>query len=868
MTSWNERREVIRRTAWILAAVAALVPARGHAQDAERSKPQMIAVRTSAVPHIDGYVQDSAWQQAVPTSAFTQKFPDEGKAPTESTELRVLYDDNALYVAFDCVQVGTPVKGRLARRDRQVEADWIQVAIDDGASTHEFSVNAAGVLGDGVRFNDTDYSAQWDGVWDAQVRQHERGWSAELRIPLRIFRDSGGVRDWGFQARRYISERQETIEWAYIPRTTAGEVSHYGRLSGIASVRRANPVELLPYVAAGLDWSDMTRDRGMFSDLDHSEAVGLDLRWRIAQRITLDASVNPDFAQVEADQLVLNLTTFETFVPEKRPFFINGVELFQVPRMELFPSPQTLFYTRRIGSVPDVPDIGDGGAGEATTPGPSTIYGAAKFNGQLGGGVRVGVVTALTGRNDVAFTASGDPGGARKEYLAEPLALANVARIKVAVDSGTNVGVLATALQRFEPDGAYPTMAQPDGSELQHCPDGASRPRGARCFHDAYAIGLDGSWRSSSGSYAIAGQALATLIEDGPPRTMPDGTVIKPGDASAAGRLYLAKEGGQWRGSVESEVIGRRVDYNDLGFLQRANHFRATPYLAYRIVEPFWEIAEMETYAMNITRTNLDGFTLLEGYYLGNKIRFKNFWSVLIEAGFYPARGEDRQVGDGTALERVPAAGVDISVNTDPRRQLAASAFISTLATSRGPILSLDGELTYRPLPRLELQLLPALSFRSGDPRFVTGSRESGEYVFGELKATSVSATLRTSYVFTNRLTLQLYGQLLLTAEHYSQFRLLEVDPAARRPVVEFDKLDQLMPTAPPLADPDSEETNLNVSAVLRWEFRPGSTLFLVYSRFQAPALTPERNARLDLGALREGPASDAIRLKLSYYWN
>jgi hypothetical protein len=863
MTSRNERRagrwQPIGGMASILAALAMLVPLRGHAQDAAgRPKPRMTAVRTSAVPNIDGELQDAAWQQAVPTGAFTQKFPNEGQAPSESTELRVLYDDAAIYVAFDCVQVGTPVQGRLARRDRQVEADWIQVAIDDGASTHEFSVNAAGVLGDGVRFNDTDYSAQWDGVWDARVRQHDRGWSAELRIPLRIFRDSEGVRDWGFQARRYISERQETVEWAFIPRMAAGEVSHYGRLSGIAGVRRANPVELLPYVLAGLDWSDMSRNGGAFGDLGHSEAMGIDVRWRIAQRVTLDAAVNPDFAQVEADQLVLNLTTFETFVPEKRPFFINGMELFQVPRLELFPGPQTMFYTRRIGAVPGVPDIGDGGAGHAATPTPSTIYAAAKLNGQLGSAVSVGLVSALTGRNDVPIT---DPAGVRKEYLADPLALANVARIKVAVDSGTNVGILATALQRFEPEGGYPML----GSDVQQCPDGTSTPSGARCFHDAYAIGLDGSWRSPSGSYAIAGQALATLIEDGPARSLRDGTVIKSGDAAAEGRLYAAKEGGQWRGSVDLEVIGRRVDYNDLGFLQRANHFRTQPYLAYRIVEPFWEIAEMEAYAFHKSSYNLDGFALVQGYYLGNKIRFRNFWSVVVEAAYYPARGEDRQVGDGTALERLPATGLDITVNTDPRRQLAASVYASTLATSRGPTLLLDGELTYRPLPRLELQLLPQVQYRSGDPRFVSGSREAQEYVFGDLKAKSVSATLRTSYVFTNRLTLQLYGQLLLAAEHYSQFRSIHVDASASRPVVE---LDQLMPTAAPAADPDSEETNLNLSAVLRWEFRPGSTLFLVYSRFQAPALTPEREARLDLGALRDGPASDAIRLKLSYYWN
>lgn len=848
---------------WVALGITALVPTRGDAQPAaERSAPRMLAVRTSAAPDIDGDVRDLAWREAVPSSAFTQKFPSEGNAPSEATELRVLYDDAALYVAFDCAQVATPVMGRLARRDRQVEADWVQVAVDDGASTYEFAVNAAGVLGDGVRFNDTDYSAQWDGVWDAQVRQHDHGWSAEMRIPLRIFRDSSRPRDWGFQARRNISGRQETLEWAFIPRTVAGEVSHYGRLSGIAGVQRSNPLELLPYVAAGLDWSDMSRDRGAFSDLSGRAAAGLDLRWRIAQSLTLDATVNPDFAQVEADQLVLNLTTTETFLPEKRPFFINGLDLFQAPRMELFTTPQTMFYTRRIGAAPPVPEIGDGGAGVAAPPSSATIYAAAKLNGQLGDWVTAGVVSAVTGRNDVAIA---QPGGGAMDYLADPLELANVARIKVAVGEGGKLGVLATALQRFEPDGGYPLLPQPDGSERQQCPGGAVVARGARCFHDAYAAGLDGSWRSASGSYVIAGQALATLIDEGPARTMPDGTVIESGDAGAQGRLYLAKQGGQWRGSIETDMIGRRVDYNDLGYLPRANQIRVTPYLAYRIASPFWEIAELESYAFSIVRNNLDGLALLRGYYLGSKVRFKSFWSIDVVAARYPARGEDRQIGDGTALARLPETGLEVTVSTDPRRQLAASAYTETLVTTQGRYFYLDGELTYLPLPRLELQLVPQLMFRSGDARFVSGSREAGQYTFGDLEAQSVSATLRTSYTFTNRLTLQLHGQLLISAEHYTNFRSLAVDPGARRPVIE---LDQLTPSAPPATDPDDQQANLNLSAVLRWEFRPGSTLFLVYSRRQAPALMPARDARLDLGGLRDGPASDAIRVKLSYYWN
>lgn len=847
-----------------------LAPARGHAKDTteagaapvaevERERPRLSAVRTDVAPSIDGDLRDAAWEGAVPTTAFTQKFPDEARPPSERTELRVLYDDDTLYVAFNCVQTGAPVRGRLARRDRQVEADWVQVAIDDGASAYEFSVNAAGVLGDGVRFNDTDYSPDWDGVWDAQVARNDHGWSAEMRIPLRIFRHSIGAKEWGFQARRYISERQETDEWAYIPRAVAGEVSHYGWLSGLADVHRSNPLELLPYVSGGASWLDMRPGRAL-GDFGYRATAGLDLALRLGKDLTLDASFNPDFAQVEADQVVLNLTTYETFVPEKRPFFVNGMALFQLPRMELFPTPQTLFYTRRIGSAPAAPVLEDGAT--ASAPEPSTIYAAAKLTGQPVSGVTAGLVSALTGRNDVT---AGSPGMPSRDALAEPLALASVARVKVEVGGGANLGVLATALQRFEPDRAYPAMTLPDGTQGQQCPDGSTTAVGARCFHDAYAAGLDGSWRSSSGSYVATSQVFVTAIENGPPRTMLDGTVIKSGDASPSGRAYLAKEGGNWRGSVEVQGIGRRVDHNDLGYMQRQNLVRTLPYLAYRTLEPFWELAETETYVYASTRDNLDGVALLRGYYGGTRARFKNFWIAEIDTYRYDVRFEDREIGDGTVLERPRANGLDISLSTDPRREFAVAFSTESLFYLRkGGSFTFNGELTYQPQPRLELQLLPQLILASGESRFISDTRAPGEprLLFGEQRAQALGATLRASYTFTNRLTLQLYSQLLAASEHYSNFQTY--DGPARRTI----RIADLTPTNAPMTNPDIEQTTLNVSAVLRWEFRPGSTLFLVYTRAQAPDLVPEGEARLDFGALRQGPAYDALRLKLSYYWN
>ena len=292
---------------------------------------------------------------------------------------------------------------------------------------------------------------------------------------------------------------------------------------------------------------------------------------------------------------------------------------------------------------------------------------------------------------------------------------------------------------------------------------------------------------------------------------------------------------------------------------------RVLPYLAYRTLTPFWEIAETDTHVYAALRDNLDSVKLLRGYYAGSKVRFKNFWTAEALLFRYQTRFEDREVGDGTALERPTSSGVDLTLSTDPRRQIAATISTENVVYKQGQAFTLDSTVTYQPLPQLELQLEPQVTTTSGEQRYVSGTAMDGKYLFGALRARSVGATLRTSYAFTNRLTLQLYGQLLLTAKHYSDFQSFSVDPSAPRPAIQID---ELTPTAAPAASPDVAETDLNLNAVLRWEFRPGSTLFLVYSRFQTPEQELDGEGKLDFAALRHVQASDAIRLKLSYYWN
>jgi hypothetical protein len=812
---------------------------------------------------LDGKLDDSAWGEALPTVAFTQKFPNEGLSPSEQTVLRILYDEESLYVAFECIQRHTPVQSRLARRDRKVETDRVELSIDDGKSTFEFSVNAAGVLSDGVRFNDTGYSSDWDGVWEGQAARSEGGWSIEMRIPFRIFRfDPTQAQDWGLQARRYVALRQEIDEWAYIPRADAGEVSRYGRLVGLAELSRGNPLELRPFVAGWLSWQDMSESAALGeAGLDGS--AGLDLKWRITQSLALDVALTPDFAQVEADQEVLNLTTFEAFFPEKRPFFLEGMDVFQEPRMKRTQTTQTLFYTRRIGAVASTPAVrSDMSEIVTSTPQPSTIYGAAKLTGTLGGDLTGGFVSAVTARNDALVQSAAGTEGSR---LAEPLTLFNVARLRLPVGSDSHVGLTATSANRMEEESAYPLLSDADAMPQRLCPSGDVISAGQRCFHDSYIIGMDGSWRSSEGSYVVNGQVYASAIAEGPARMLPDGTIIESGDTGAGGRLYAAKEGGQWLGTVELEAAGERLDYNDLGFMRRQNELRFAPGIEYRTLNPFWHVLESRLRAYSSIRQTTDGLNLWRGYYVGGDVRFKNFWSVFSEVYYFGDRFDDREVGDGAALERSALVGMDLGIKTDPRQPILGSVSTETLLVFNGFSFILKGELSFHVLPQLEVQLLPQVTYTFGEPRYVGSTDQPGEYLFGELAARSVGATLRTSYAFTNQLTLQLYAQLLLVAKHYSEFSSYQSNIGDSQPAIE---LEDLSPAPQPTMSPDVEEATLNTNAVLRWEFQPGSTLFLVYTRYQAPYLAIDDRAELNFQGLDNGPAANTLWLKASYWWN
>jgi uncharacterized protein DUF5916/cellulose/xylan binding protein with CBM9 domain len=838
-----------------LAFIATLAPLVAWAQ------PHVRAVRVSQSPKLDGKLDDPAWSAAAPIDSFVQKFPKEGAAPSEQTTIRVIYDADAIWVGVDCRQRTAAIVGRLTRRDRPIESDSITIDFDSrrsGTNAFEFAVNAGGVLSDSIRFNDTDESSDWDENWDARVNRSSDGWSAEFRIPLRILRFDAHlpVQSWGFQARRYISARQETDEWAFIPRTVAGEVSHYGKLDDLRALEPPSPFELRPFAVGRVRHRDAASAM-LASGWDASGSVGLDLKWHVTQNLTLDGTINPDFGQVEADQVLLNLTTYEIFFPEKRPFFLEGVDVFATPMQ--------LLYTRRIGLAPAAPALRTGAPFNeqlVDLPTPSTIYGAAKLVGVVGK-LTVGVLSALTARN----TIEAQLGSIRLSRIAEPMSLFDVLRLRWAAGKNLDIGLTATATNRFEPSGLYPL--RPNGSsQYALCPDGSLVGVNDRCFHDSYVVGPDVRWRSPSGDYVVNAQAIVSTVANGPPRQFPDGNWIRPGDVGWGGYFDFSKQGGKhWLFEIEDDIASRQLDYNDLGYMLRQNLNHIDLIGEYRTTEPWGKTLETHWRAEFYDRENFSGLNLARGYQLNTNGRFSNFWGWFAELHYRERHFDDREVGDGTALEREGLIGLELEFHTDARRRVYFELFTQAQPIFNGLHVEADGKLTVRALPQLDFDLLPTGSYDFGEPRYAGPGANPGESLFGKLTAASVGATLRATYTFTPRLTLQLYAQLFLAYKHYDQFSVFTAAPGQLGPAVH---LANLRPTTQfPSVNPDLEEGVFNLNVVLRWEYRLGSTLYFVYTRSQAPDLTlmTGESARLDLGAIRRGPAADVLLLKLTYWW-
>jgi len=858
---------------------------------------ELTAVRTIGPVQVDGRLDDPSWARAPAYDRFIQSFPGEGAPASQRTEVRVLYDASRLYIGVHCFDThpGEIVR-RLGRRDSPPASDHLVIAIDPGLdhrSANMFMVTAGGVLADGLFYDDDQSTLDWDGVWEAQVSVHGDGWTAEISIPLATFRFGEAPEQvWGFAVQRIIGRSHEKAATVLLPRNGRGVVSRLGHLTGLTGIRPGLDLELTPYLAARASLRPIHADAELPFPrvLRPSADVGLDLNLRLGSRLTLAGAVNPDFGQVEADQIVLNLSSFEQLFPEKRPFFTQGLDLFQ-PVGAGFEEqvPQRLFYSRRIGL--DAP-----------------ILAAAKVVGRIAGGLQLGLLDAVT-------SGSGMSGAA-------------AAASPPAAEDAPGRGRLRwswTQPFRLAPDGAYPLVHPPtvnhlaavlrleaaerlvlglagtstvaarercrlDADALDRLPDN-QRP-GACDIRSGQGLALDWNATSPRGEWYTYGQWAASQVAGGPTlRTLADGTALGHGDRGGGGYLRAGKRGGEpWRFELGWAYASPRFDLNPAGFQRTQNEQEAKGTLRYARPGGGGPFHEWSVWGSAYQRWTTDRRQLARGRqaFVQAEGRFREPYLWLeCRLQWDDPQHDVREIDQtGIPLQRPGWATGACYGASDDTRIAFLEGWVGVMknqpfAPAGAPWavgVFLGG--TLRPHPRLETRL--ALSYEPGayalryladvDPT-PQGSPRS-EYYFAALEAPSLSLVLRQLLVLTPRLTFQLYAQLFTDYGRYGPYWKAIRAPGDRRPVRPADLgAANLQQTG--AVSQDFHDTELVVNAVLRWEYRLGSTLYLVYARNQAespfavdPDL-PERGppSTIRPRSLARGPTSDTLLVKWSWWF-
>jgi hypothetical protein len=779
--------------------------------EGEDSIKSITAVRVNPGAKIDGILDESFWEKAPRSGGFTQFQPDEGSAASESTFVRVAYDDEALYVGMEMYD-SEPDKiiSRLTRRDRWIDGDLVHVIIDshhDHQTAYAFTLYASGTQRDTYYYNDTWSDSDWDAVWDSGTQITDWGWSAEVKIPFNCLRFACNDDPvWGIYFSRSIARKNELARWIYIPESASGFVSHFGHLKGLDGLDPADRLEVRPYAVSYAETEP--ESRGNPDGRSYSNNLGFDVKYGITSNMTLDATVNPDFGQVEADQTILNLSTFETWYLEKRPFFMEGSKIFETY--------YNLFYSRRIGRQPSLwPEAADYYIDRPTA---TTILAAAKVTGKTSGGTSIGILESVTQRESAEFV---DEDGRTRREVIEPEGNYLVARVKQDVLKNSSVGIMATAANKK--------------SNYPH-----------------YTGGFDWNLRFHQGDYEWSGQVV--------------GSKTGPAEDGWGGVLILEKEGGEHiRGSIKGEYLDEELDLNRSGFLTRADYKETWGWLQYRTTRQWWIIRKTWNNLNVGYGDNLSGVKLTRGGNFNNSIELTNFWSV--GGGVwadYEDVYSDRETRGGPPVRIPKGRNWWLWLETDSRRWLQVSANVEAGDTWDGKYSCYSLWFELRPKSNVEISAGPAYHTSRGVSRWLTyledddGNRTDD--IFGEQYMRRFDMIVRGTLTFSKDLTLQLYAQPFIAAVDYRNFKKL-IPPEG------FEYVDSSIYDEEE-EQPDFNWTSFNSNVILRWEYRPGSTLFLVWAHARE---TTGHQADFDLGrdwdSLFATSPGNTFLVKLNYWW-
>ncbi|HEU5217408.1 MAG TPA: DUF5916 domain-containing protein [Gemmatimonadales bacterium] len=819
------------------------------------------AVRAATPPRIDGRGDDPVWRTVPLVGEFQLFAPREGGRPAFHTEARVAYDDRALYVL---VRAEDPhpdsLVRRLARRDTDGPPnDQVLLFIDpfhDRRSGYELIVNPAGVKSDYLLSDDTNEDQSWDGVWDVATSVDSLGWVAEFAIPLQQLRFSNYQAPvFGLTIGRWVGRNDERSSWPQYRRSRAGLVSQLGTLVGLKDLARPASLELTPYL---LGRARNTESRGLVP----RPAIGGDLRYQPRPTIALSATINPDFGQIEADPAILNLTGIEVFQAERRPFFLEGSGLLRFPLAG--DASALLFYSRRIGRRPALADL----YGGTDSPTETTILGAAKGTARLGASTSLFALSAVTQREAGGQRPGGGP------WILEPQAYYGVARVQHDFRAGrSGIGLMLTRVNRSGGDSVssalLPSTAQAGALTFQHqTRDGAYQLSGWAAASD-----VDGS--PSAMSLLQLSNVHAFQRPDAGVRFDPTRTALR----GTAGYLFAGKAGGGvTRFGLSYRRISAGFDVNEMGFLSKSGIQSAS-------MTAGLNASHAGTFAgMHYRRASatlgfggdwlVNGLPQGRGFSLDATMELPSQIQLQLNAiqqlpGAYCTITCTR---GGPALVDPPHSTVILTVRGDPRRtiipQIAVEWDQDEYGRSNGFGPQVD--VTWRPRSNLDLSASVTWFDAHYDnyfyQRFGAPLADTAHYTVGQLELPTRSLTTRMNYALTTTLTLQWYAQAYLSRGTYTRIRELS-DPRARNYEARFRPYADTSVTNHP-GGVDFRQFRSNL--VARWEYRPGSTLFLVWTQgrdLAAPGTGPIRIGR-DLDGLFGQPARNVFAVKLSYWLN
>jgi hypothetical protein len=769
------------------------------------------ALKVEKAIKVDGLLDEECWQKAEKSGGFIQGDPHDGEPATESTYVQVCYDNAALYVAVTCME-NEPEKiiKRLTRRDRFSEGDVVNLGIDsyhDHQTGYMFKTYTSGTQADLSYYNDILSDDKWDGVWESDVKIDKDRWIVEYRIPFSCLRfPKKEEHTWGFYVSRLIPHNSNEIcRWVRVPSNQPGFISKFGHLKGIKGIEPPRHLEILPY-AVSTEKTEAKR-LGNTDGKEFSGNVGVDIKYGITSNLTLDATINPDFGQVEIDQIILNLSNYETFYPEKRPFFLEGSNIFSTPYFEFF-------YSRRIGKDPGYSDSAEYYFHRPTS---TTILGAVKVTGKTKKGTTIGFLNAVTQREKADFW---NFAGYRSNQTIEPEANYNAIRLSQDILKNSVIGIMTTAVNQ---KGVTPS----------------------------YAGGLDWTIRFLKENYSFIGQIMGSRNGK------------NSNEKGLAGKAGLYKDGGtHWTGGISGTYLDSTVDFNRLGFLRNNNTKGGDFWVAYKNQKQHWKIKSLSLNSNLGYSWSLNNKIISRYLNINTNFGLTNNWYLY--GGYYGNLGWTYDVREvPQELYKTPA-GYDwwLGFTTDQRKNISGEVIYEWQQGS-GSGKSLNLSVVFKPKSNLDFSLGPFWAHYLGTKRFAgygqDASDSSWHYIFEEQEYKNAGLSFRTTYTFTKNLTVQLYSQLFFATGEYT-------NPKRFSPPDQFSPLDDIDNLSLFRGDFNMKEFASNL--IMRWEYRPGSTIYLVWTQGRHNYDPGDLNLRKDVTKLFDTISDNVFLIKANYWWN